>query len=127
MSTIRKALLKEFSPEDLSLVEDQLFKDAKQNHEQSGSNDNISMEVSATRRFSCTRLLDLTLPPLTIMQEPLFPLDDDVLDLVESASNQSPQLAMETPDLLNVDQILESVSLIAVHTLFVTKNHMMHQ
>ncbi|XP_019186681.1 PREDICTED: uncharacterized protein LOC109181388 isoform X2 [Ipomoea nil] len=75
---IRKALLKDFSPEDLSLVEARLFKDAKQSYEQSGSNDNKSME------------------------EPLFPIDDDVLDSIES-------VAIEIPDLLNVNQILESV------------------
>nr|GMD42926.1 protein EFR3 homolog B isoform X1 [Ipomoea batatas] len=85
VSTIRKALLKDFSPEDLSLVEAQLFKDAKPSYEQSGSNDNKSKE------------------------EPLFPIDDDVLDSIESAFDQSPLSAIEIPDLLSVNQILESV------------------
>nr|GLL36591.1 uncharacterized protein LOC109181388 isoform X2 [Ipomoea trifida] len=85
VSTIRKALLKEFFPEDLSLVEAQLFKDAKPSYEQSGSNDNKFMEG------------------------PLFPIDDDVLDSIESAFDQSPLLALEIPDLLSVNQILQSV------------------
>nr|GMD41751.1 protein EFR3 homolog B isoform X1 [Ipomoea batatas] len=85
VSTIRKALLKDFFPEDLSLVEAQLFKDAKPSYEQSGSNDNKFME------------------------EPLFPIDDDILDSIESAFDQSPLSAIEIPDLLSVNRILESV------------------
>lgn len=42
---------------------------------------------------------------------PIFTLEDDSLpDSCESISKQNTQLAIEIPDLLNVNQLLESVS-----------------
>lgn len=88
VSNIREALLKEFSPEEVSLVGAQLFKDSKLKCERVRSNGNNSMEAT-----------------------PIFPIeDDDALSPVEGVSKQSSQqLAIEAaPSLLNVDQLLES-------------------
>ncbi|VFQ78504.1 unnamed protein product [Cuscuta campestris] len=88
VSNIREALLKEFSPEEVSLVGAQLFKDSKLKCERVRSNGNNSMEAA-----------------------PIFPIvDDDALSPVEGVSEQSSQqLAKEAaPSLLNVDQLLES-------------------
>ncbi|CAH9068637.1 unnamed protein product [Cuscuta epithymum] len=87
VSNIREALLKDFSPEDVSLVGAQLFKDSKLKHEGLDSDGNKSMEVA-----------------------PNIPIeDDDILSSVEGVYNRSPhQLVMEAPNLLNIDQLLES-------------------
>ncbi|XP_010319193.1 protein SEMI-ROLLED LEAF 2 isoform X3 [Solanum lycopersicum] len=79
VSALREELLKKFSPDDSDSLGTQFFTDAQQRAQQSN-------------------LVDLT---------SIF--DDDGPDLFHSSSKQNEQSAMEIPNLLSVNQLLESV------------------
>nr|XP_009789122.1 PREDICTED: protein EFR3 homolog B isoform X2 [Nicotiana sylvestris] len=79
VSATREELLKEFSPDDSDSLGSQFFADAQHRVQQSNSVDLSSI------------------------------LDDDGPDLSQSSSKQNEQYAMEIPNLLSVNQLLESV------------------
>ncbi|KAK6791200.1 hypothetical protein RDI58_010281 [Solanum bulbocastanum] len=79
VSALREELLKKFSPDDSDSLGTQFFTDAQQRAQQSNSVDLTSI------------------------------FDDDGPDLFHSSSKQNEQSAMEIPNLLSVNQLLESV------------------
>nr|XP_016449646.1 PREDICTED: uncharacterized protein LOC107774580 isoform X4 [Nicotiana tabacum] len=79
VSATREELLKEFSPDDSDSLGSQFLADAQHRVQQSNSVDLSSI------------------------------LDDDGPDLSQSSSKQNEQSAMEIPNLLSVNQLLESV------------------
>ncbi|CAK9177752.1 unnamed protein product, partial [Ilex paraguariensis] len=87
-STIREQLLNEFLPDDVCPQGAQSFMDAPQKLYQSDSNNRKSPDEAA----------------------PIFAIDDDALtDSFESQAKHNPQLDFEIPNLLSVNQLLESV------------------
>ncbi|KAF8396143.1 hypothetical protein HHK36_017756 [Tetracentron sinense] len=87
-STIREQLLNEFFPDDVCPLGAQMFMEMPQVH-QLGSRGNKSLEEVAP---------------------PIFTIDDDVFpDAFENQTNPNSQLAVGTPNLLSVNQLLESV------------------
>ena len=53
---------------------------------------------------------------LIVQAGPIFTLEDDpVSDTSEIISKQNPELAIEIPDLLSVNQLLESVSFFCMY------------
>ncbi|XP_060185208.1 protein SEMI-ROLLED LEAF 2 isoform X2 [Lycium barbarum] len=79
VSATREELLKKFSPDDSDSLGTQFFTDAQQRAQQSNAVDLASI------------------------------FDDDGPDLFQSGSEQNEQSAMEIPNLLSVNQLLESV------------------
>lgn len=87
-STIREQLLSEFVPDDVCPLGAQLFMDTAHKIYQFDMKNSNTLEAA-----------------------PFFAIDDDASfpDSLESQTAHSAQLAMEIPDLLSVNQLLESV------------------
>lgn len=84
LSTVREQLLHEFLPDDVCPLG---FIDNPNMVYQCQSEESISMDEGGL----------------------IFSIDDETTDALESIVNQNPKRAMETADLLNVNQLLESV------------------
>lgn len=123
LSTTQEQLLNEFLPDDVCPLGTQMFIDDPHKIYHVGpKNSRTSKDVITCHSFQpsyrMSRISDLN--DFAVVQEiPLFSMDDDAFaDQSESQVKTSPELTLELPQLLSVNQLLESVCQISKFSFF---------